>query len=202
MEALDMKNIRPCIMVFIMLTLLTGVIYPSAVTIVAQTAFSDRADGSLVKEGNEVRGSLLIAQKFTSPAYFHPRPSASDYSALPSGASNQGPTSALLKNDVDQRRKELASFNSGEIPADLLLASGSGLDPDISPEAALWQVDSVAKARNLSDDGKAELEELVRRHVEEPQMEIFGAPRVNVLQLNMDTNLAFGVPESGGDKRH
>jgi potassium-transporting ATPase KdpC subunit len=194
-----MKNIRPCITLFLVLSALTGVLYPAAVTAVAQLIFHDKANGSLIRENNEIRGSLLIGQKFTSPAYFLPRPSASDYSALPASASNQGPTSRLLKRAVEEREKNLAQYISGAIPADLLLASGSGLDPHISPEAALAQIGHVAKARHLSAPRKVRLAELVRRSIEAPQMEIFGASRVNVLRLNMETDLAFGVPERNGD---
>jgi potassium-transporting ATPase KdpC subunit len=195
-----MKNIRSCIVLFVILTIITGVLYPAAITAVAQLVFADKANGSLIRRGDEIWGSQLIGQKFTSPAYFWGRPSSSDYSTLPSSASNQGPTSASLKRAVKDRRKHLARYISGTIPADLLLASGSGLDPHISPEAALIQVEHVAKARHLSGEQKPKLEELVRRHIEGPQMGIFGAPRVNVLKLNMETDLVFGAPQNDGDE--
>ena len=188
-----MKNLKPCIIVYLMLTVLTGALYPTVVTAISQALFSDKAYGSLVRIGNEIQGSLLIGQNFTSPAYFWPRPSASDYSALPAASGNQGPTSDALKREVDARRGHLAPYITGEIPPDLLLASGSGLDPHISPQAALAQVDYVAKARNLSDSQKAELEKLVRSYIEPPQWGIFGAPRVNVLKLNMATDFMFGT---------
>jgi len=196
-----MKNIRPCIVLFLILTAVTGVLYPAAVTAVAQLFFSDKANGSLIRQGDEFRGSLLIGQKFTSAAYFFPRPSASNYSALPSAASNQGPTSDSLKRAVEERRKHLAQYISGAIPADLLLASGSGLDPHISPGAALAQVGHVAKSRHLSGEQTVRLKELVTRSIEGPQMGIFGAPRVNVLKLNMETDRMFGIPKTDGDER-
>ncbi|MFA6449290.1 MAG: potassium-transporting ATPase subunit KdpC [bacterium] len=195
-----MKNIKACVFIFLLLTAITGALYPAAVTAVAQLLFADKANGSLIRRGDEIRGSRLIGQKFTSPAYFAGRPSASDYSALPSAASNQGPTSASLKSAVEGRRRNLTSRISGTIPADLLLASGSGLDPHISPEAALVQIDHVAKARNLSGMRRTQLERLVRRSIEGPQMGIFGAPRVNALKLNMETDHIFGAPRINGDE--
>lgn len=196
-----MKKIRPCIVLFGILTIITGVLYPAAITVVAQLLFADKANGSLIRQGDEIRGSQLIGQKFTSNAYFWGRPSASDYSTLPSAASNQGPTSDLLKSAVENRRKHLARYISGTIPADLLQASGSGLDPHISPEAALAQIGHVAKARHLSGEQTVRLKELVTRSIEGPQMGIFGAPRVNVLKLNMETDLMFGIPKTDGDER-
>ncbi|HOX28505.1 MAG TPA: potassium-transporting ATPase subunit KdpC [bacterium] len=196
-----MKNIRICIMVFVLLTMLSGIIYPAAVTAVARLFFAEKANGSLIIEGKDIRGSMLIGQKFTSARYFHSRPSSSDYSPLPSSASNLGPTSALLRKQVEQRRKELAPYVSGKAPADLLTASGSGLDPDISPEAAIAQIDSVAVARNLSPKQKELLSKIVRRRTEGPQLRIFGAPRVNVLKLNLDIDRAYGKLGSTGDNK-
>jgi potassium-transporting ATPase KdpC subunit len=189
-----MKNIRSCIVLFLLLTVLTGVLYPAAVTVVAKLAFPAKANGSLIIQGDKIRGSMLIGQRFTSPAYFLPRPSASDYSALPSYASNQGPTSESLKSAVEERREILSRYISGAVPADLLLASGSGLDPHISPEAASAQIEHVAKARHLYAGQKSILADIVRRHIEGPQLEIFGASRVNVLRLNMDVDHVFGIP--------
>lgn len=189
-----MKNTKQCIVLFLTLTVITGGIYPAAVTAVSQLLFADKANGSLVRQGDAVRGSRLIGQKFTSPAYFRGRPSASDYSAVPSGASNQGATSASLKQAVEDRRKELGKHIAGTIPADLVLASGSGLDPHISPAAAFIQIDHVARARHLSGEQTAKLEELVRSRVEGPQFGIFGAARVNVLELNRETDRVFGAP--------
>ena len=190
-----MKNIRQCTVLFLVLTIITGIVYPAAITVMAQLLFPDKANGSLIRQGDEIRGSMLIGQKFSSPSYFWGRPSASNYSTLPSGASNQGPTSMTLKRDVDNRRRELSKHISGAIPADLLLASGSGLDPHISPDAALVQIDHVAKARHLNNKQRNELEELVRRSIEGPELGVFGASRVNVLNLNIKTDRLFGVPQ-------
>ncbi len=193
-----MKNLRPCIVVFLMLTFLTGVVYPLAVTAVSQLFFRDKANGSLLIIGEDTRGSLLIGQKFENPAYFRSRPSMTDYSAMPSGASNQGPTSEALRQAVEDRKNELTRSIPGQIPPDLLLASGSGLDPHISPDAAFAQIDHVAKARSLSPEQKTGLTELVKRCIEEPQWGIFGAPRVNVLRLNLAADGLFGTPVSEG----
>ena len=197
-----MKNILQGIVLFLTLTGITGILYPGAVTAVAQLLFADKAHGSMIRQGDEIRGSHLIGQNFTSPAYFLPRPSASGYSALASGASNQGATSASLKRTVEARRRNLAKKISGPLPADLLLASGSGLDPHISPQAALLQAPHVARARQLSEEQETELEGLVRRHIEGPQLGVFGAARVNVLELNMETDLVFGAPRMTREDMH
>jgi len=193
-----MKTLKSCIVLYIILTVITGVIYPLVATGISQLFFKDKANGSLVTEGNEIKGSVLIGQKFTDPAYFWSRPSASDYSALPSGASNQGPTSESLRQTIEKRKDDFAPFIPAPIPADLLLASGSGLDPDISPSAALSQIDHVANSRQLSDVQKATLIELVNKEIEKPQWGIFGAPRVNVLKLNLMIDKMFGTPVLNG----
>jgi K+-transporting ATPase ATPase C chain len=197
-----MRNLRPCIISYLALTILTGVAYPLAVTAVSQLLFRDKANGSLYSEAGEVRGSTLIGQKFTSPAYFWPRPSSSDYGTLPSGASNLGPTSESLKLAIEDRRNALAPYIPGQIPPDLLMASGSGLDPDISPEAAMAQVEHVAIARALSVEQMASLSELVKQSIESPQWGIFGSSRVNVLDLNLATDRLFGKPAAGGAEQH
>jgi K+-transporting ATPase ATPase C chain len=189
-----MKNLKPCIVAFLLLTALTGIAYPFLITVISQLAFSDNANGSLIHSDNDIRGSFLIGQSFTNPAYFQSRPSACSYNTLPSGASNQGPTSEALKQAVDSRKRDLSQYISGDIPADLLLASGSGLDPHISPEAALAQIDHVARARNLSSEQKSALGELVRQLIEKPQWGILGASRVNVLKLNLAVDRTFGAP--------
>lgn len=185
-------------MLFVLLTVMTGVVYPAVVTVAARVLFADEADGSLIRNGGRVYGSRLIGRRFVSPAYFFSRPSESDYSAMPSAGGNQGPTSAELKKNVEKRREYLSKYISGEIPADLLLSSGSGLDPHISPAAATSQIDHVAKARGLPKGQRAELEKLVRQSIETPQFEMFGAPRVNVLILNMETDRMFGIPGGRG----
>lgn len=172
-----MKTTMQSIRIFIVLTLLTGIIYPVAMTGVAQLLFPRQANGSRVVENGNLIGSELLAQKFESPRYFWPRPSAADYATVASGASNKGPTSADLKKAIDERR---ATFGA-DAPVDLLTASGSGLDPHISPEAARSQIARVAAARNLSIQ---KLSELVDQTIEPPQLGFLGEPRVNVLRLN------------------
>ena len=169
------------------MTLLCGGIYTLAVTAACQTAFKDKADGSLVVRGGTVVGSALIGQQFSSDRYFWGRPSAVGYNPQPSGGSNLGPISAALKQAVDKNRAALekADPGQGEPPQDLLFASGSGLDPDISPEAALYQVARVAKARGFDAARSAELLALVRSSVQGPDWGVFGQPRVNVLKLNL-----------------
>jgi len=180
-----MKNLKTCALLYLMLTAITGVAYPFAVTIVSGLLFPDKSTGSLIRIDGEVRGSRLIGQKFTSPAYFWPRPSASDYGTLPSAASNMAPTSALLKRLVAERKVQVSEYISVPIPPDLLLSSGSGLDPHVSPQAALAQVYHVAQARGLNEQQKENLLALVKQHTEGPQWAIFGSSRVNVLELNI-----------------
>ena len=180
-----MKNLKACLLLYAALTIITGMAYPLAVTGIARTWFRNQAEGSLIRIQGKVRGSSLIGQKFSSPAYFWPRPSAGDYGAVPSAASNLGPTSAALKKQVEERKKNLATYFSSPIPADLLLASGSGLDPQISPEAALAQVEHVAQARGLKAEEKQNLAALVKQSIQPPQWRVFGRPRVNVLLLNL-----------------
>jgi len=159
------------------LTVLTGIIYPLAMTGVAQLLFPRQANGSRVMGNGNLVGSELLGQKFESPRYFWPRPSAGDYATVASGASNKGPTSAELKKAIDERR---AIFGT-DAPVDLLTASASGLDPHISPEAARSQVARVAAARNISIQ---KLSELIDQTIESPQFGFLGEPRVNVLRLN------------------
>jgi K+-transporting ATPase ATPase C chain len=163
--------------IYIVLTLLTGIIYPLAMTGVAQLLFPGQANGSRIIERDKLVGSDLIVQKFESPRYFWPRPSAADYATVASGASNKGPTSADLKKSIDERRERFAK----DAPVDLLTASGSGLDPHISPEAARSQIPRVAAARNAPTD---KITALVDQMTEAPQFGFLGEPRVNVLRLN------------------
>lgn len=160
------------------LTLLTGVAYPLLVTFIGQAVFPAQANGSLVKSGNIVVGSALVAQKFANPKYFWPRPSAADFGTVASGASNQGYTSRKLADAVTERRTVFGA----EAPADLLTASGSGVDPDISPEAARSQANRVAAARNVPVETVVKL---VGAAVESPQFGFLGQARVNVLKLNL-----------------
>lgn len=173
-----MKTILRSIRIALVLTVLTGVIYPLAVTAAARLLFPSQANGSLIQEGGKITGSVLLAQKFKDPKYFWPRPSAADYATVPSGASNKGPTSADLLQAVQDRRKVLGD----SAPEDLLTASASGLDPHIRPESARFQIARIAQARKLQAD---ELAALVTRSVEPPQFGVLGEPRVNVLALNL-----------------
>jgi K+-transporting ATPase ATPase C chain len=161
----------------VVLTAITSVAYPLAITGLAQVFFRDTANGSLVTTGNQIVGSSLLAQKFTSPRYFWPRPSAADYGTVASGASNQGFTSQKLVDAVNERRKTFGT----DAPSDLLYASGSGLDPHVSPDAARYQVVRVAAARNLPPE---KITAAVEKSIEPPQLGFLGQPRVNVLLLN------------------
>jgi potassium-transporting ATPase KdpC subunit len=178
---------------------LTGIVYPLAMTGAAQVLFPSRADGSLVRDARgEVIGSSLIGQPFASPAYFQPRPSAagSGYDAgAASGGSNFGVTSKKLLDRVAETVKALRAANPdappGPIPADLLTASGSGLDPHITPAAALWQLPRVAKARNIAPE---RLRSVVEDHIEGRTLGFIGEPHVNVLELNLAVDRQFGAP--------
>lgn len=161
----------------VVFTLLTGILYPFAITGIAQLLFPSQANGSLVKNGDALVGSKLLAQKFTEPRYFWPRPSAADYGTVASGASNQGFTSAKLAENVAKSR---ALFGDNA-PADLLYASGSGLDPHLSPEAARFQIARIAAARNLPTE---RVTALVESHTQSAQFGLLGEPVVNVLLLN------------------
>jgi K+-transporting ATPase ATPase C chain len=188
-----MKQLIIAIKVTLAFTVLTGVVYPLVVTGLAQLVFPHQANGSLIQAGAKTIGSELIGQKFTRPEYFHGRPSAAGndgYDGLASGGSNLGPTSKPLidrvQSDLKKFRAENPSF-TGPVPADLLTASGSGLDPDLSPAAADAQVARVAAARGMSAD---RLREMVAAHTEDRQFGVLGEPRVNVLQLNLSLDRA------------
>jgi K+-transporting ATPase ATPase C chain len=167
-------------------TILTGLAYPLVVTCVAQWAFRDKANGSLIQQGGRPVGSVLLAQPFAGDRYFWPRPSAADFATVPSGASNLGPTSAALQSKAAARAKAFRTAHhlpdTAPVPADMVFASGSGLDPHISPEAARLQVARVAAARGLSQD---QVRAVVERSVEPPQFGFLGEPRVNVLAINL-----------------
>ncbi len=180
------SEIRPAILVTLFLTAITGIIYPLAMTGIAQVVFPHQANGSLIVEGDQVVGSKLIGQNFAGDGYFHPRPSAAGtngYDASASGGSNLGPNDAGLFKRIGDSAKQLADENPGtKIPVDLVTTSGSGLDPHISPAGAELQVARVAKARKLSEDA---VRELVRANTEGRQFGVLGEPRVNVLLLNL-----------------
>jgi potassium-transporting ATPase KdpC subunit len=192
-----LREIRPAIVLVIALTLITGVVYPFAITGIAQVIFPDKAQGSLLERDGKVVGSALIGQEFTSEAYFHGRPSATTapdpndatktvpapYNAANSGGSNLGPTNKALIERVQGDIEKLKLENpSAQVPTDLVTTSASGLDPHISPEAALFQVPRVAKARNLPEN---RVRQLVAENTSDRFVGILGEPRVNVLGLNL-----------------
>jgi potassium-transporting ATPase KdpC subunit len=173
----------------IVLTVLLGLVYPLAMTGIAHVIFPYQADGSLVTANGKIIGSELIGQNFASPVYFHPRPSAAGdkgYDASNSSGSNLGPTNKQLISTVQQRMKDVEEANPGvtpsDIPIDLVTASGSGLDPEISPQAAAVQVPRVAKARGIGED---EVRLLIARNTRPRSMGLVGEPGVNVLMLNL-----------------
>ena len=192
-----LKELRPAIVLLLAFTILTGLVYPLVMTGVAEVIFPNQAQGSLIEKDGKVVGSALIGQSFTSDRYFHGRPSATlgpdpadpskttsvPYNAANSGGSNLGPTSkALIERitaDVDRLKQENAS---SRVPTDLVTTSASGLDPDITPEAAYFQVPRVAKARNLPEN---DVSRLVADNIQGRTLGIFGEPRVNVLALNL-----------------
>jgi K+-transporting ATPase ATPase C chain len=182
-----MKELKPAILFFIIFTVICGGIYPAVVTGVAAVAFPRQAKGSFITNGNgRETGSALIGQPFSDPKYFWPRPSAATdfaYNAMGSSGSNSGPTNPDYLKTVADRVKALRDTGvAGDVPADLVQASASGLDPHISPEAAKVQIGRVAKARGMSEE---ELAKLVAEHTEGRQLGFLGEPRVKVLELNL-----------------
>jgi len=192
-----LREIRPAIVVLVLLTAITGLAYPLAMTGIAQAIFPYQSQGSLIEKDGKVVGSALIGQVFADDKYFHGRPSATNtpdpkdatktidapYNAANSGGSNLGPTSKTLiervKSDVDKLKAENPS---AQVPIDLVTTSGSGLDPDISPEAAMFQVPRVAKARNMPED---RVRQVVQEQTQSRWLGLLGEPRVNVLALNL-----------------
>jgi potassium-transporting ATPase KdpC subunit len=197
-----LKEIRPAIVLLVLLTLITGLAYPLAMTAIAGVIFPKQAQGSLIERDGKVVGSALIGQEFKDEKYFHGRPSATTapdpadstktvpapYNAANSGGSNLGPTSKALndriKEDVDKLKAENPSV---PVPIDLVATSGSGLDPDISPEGALFQVPRIAKARNMPE---GRVRQLVAENTKGRLVGFLGEPRVNVLELNLALDAA------------
>jgi potassium-transporting ATPase KdpC subunit len=179
------KNLITAVLMTLVTTVLFGLLFPLVITGLAQVLFPKQANGELVTRNGKVVGSRLIGQSFSSPGYFHSRPSSAGtgYDASNSGGSNLGPTNQSLIARVQADAHRLQKENPGaEIPMDLLTTSGSGLDPDISPEAAEFQVPRIAKERGLSEDI---VREAVRQHTAPRQFGFLGEPRVNVLELNL-----------------
>jgi K+-transporting ATPase ATPase C chain len=183
-----LTHLRPAITMAVLFTLLTGLAYPLAMTGAAQGLFPAAANGSLLLQGDTVIGSSLVAQAFTGPGYLHPRPSASGWNAAGTGASNLGPTSAALIAEVAERRAAWEALNGQPAPIDAVTASGSGLDPHISPEAALAQADRIAAARGAD---VAAVRALIDGATLGRTLWLFGEPRVNVLETNLALDVAF-----------
>jgi K+-transporting ATPase ATPase C chain len=197
-----LKEIRPAIIVLVLLTAITGLAYPLAMTEIAGALFPRQAQGSLIERDGQVIGSVLIGQEFKDDKYFHGRPSATTapdpadssktvpapYNAANSGGANLGPTSKALNDRVKEDVDKLKAENSHlPVPIDLVTTSASGLDPDISPDGALFQVPRVAKARNMPED---RVRQLVTANTEGRLIGLFGEPRVNVLALNLALDAA------------
>ena len=201
-----LREIRPAIVILVALTLITGFVYPLVMTGIAGVIFPRQAQGSLIEHDGKVVGSELIGQVFTSDKYFHGRPSATTapdpndptktvaaaYNAANSGGSNLGPSNKALidrvQGDIDTLKKENPS---APVPADLVTTSASGLDPDLSPQAALWQVSRIARARQVAP---ARIAQVIENKVQGRDLGIFGEPRVNVLAVNLALDQQFGKP--------
>lgn len=185
-----MRTFITSLKIFLFFTLLTGIIYPLFVTGIAQIFFRDNANGSILRIDGKAIGSTLIGQQFDSAKYFSSRPSANGYLPFPSGGSNYGVTNDKLRKIVAERKRQFYAFNQldeqTEIPSEMLFASGSGLDPHISPKAALLQVERIVKVRNLTVIQKEKLIRKINLENNHPQYGIFGKDCVNVLILNIE----------------
>lgn len=179
------RNLITAFLITIVTTILLGIIYPLLVTGLAQVLFHDKANGQLIRKNGDLYGSAIIGQPFVSDRYFHSRPSAAGngYDATSSGGSNLGPTNQKLIDRMNTSMATTQAENPGmPIPVDLVTTSGSGLDPDITPAAALFQVPRIARVRHMSED---QVHDLVESHIQHRQFGILGEPRVNVLELNL-----------------
>jgi len=191
-----LAEFRPSLVLLAVFSLLTGVAYPAVVTLGARVLFPRQAEGSLIRDGEAIRGSTLLGQPFSGAGYFWSRPSATGpaYNAAASSGSNLGPTNPALAQAVADRIAMLRKAdpsNTAPVPVDLVTASGSGLDPHITPAAAAYQIARVARARNLSE---AQVQQLVAGHTEGRAFGVLGEPRVNVLQLNLALDQAKAEP--------
>jgi potassium-transporting ATPase KdpC subunit len=188
------KNLITAFLMTVVTTLLLGIVYPLIVTALAQVFFHDKANGQLLTKDGKVIGSRIIAQPFTGPEYFHPRPSAAGtngYDATSSGGTNLGPTNQKLTSRVKQDVESAQAENPGKlVPIDLVTTSASGLDPHITPASVEFQLPRVAKARSVSEGA---LRQLVAKHTEGRQLGFLGEPRVNVLELNLDLDSNYPI---------
>lgn len=188
------QQLKIALWMTVLTTILFGLIYPFVVTGIAQLLFPERANGELIRKDGAVIGSRLIGQGFASPGYFYSRPSnaGTGYDGLNSGGSNLGPTNKQLIDRIEKSVQQLESENPGTpIPVDLVTSSGSGLDPDITPASADFQVPRVARERHMSESA---LRAMIRNHTEDRQFGILGEPRVNVLELNLDLDARHPLP--------
>lgn len=189
-----MKLLCQSLLFLSLMSLLCGLIYPMTVTLVGKVVWPQKSAGSLLKNGETIIGSELLAQRFEKLHYFWPRPSAGDYATVPSTASNLGPTSKVLRGKIMERKEKFLHAHGAQlkkVPDDLLTSSASGLDPHISLEAARIQMERVSQARNLTGEKKAKLDSLIASQVEGRQLKILGEPRVNVLLLNRALDETF-----------
>ena len=185
-----MKTIIISLKLLVFMTILTGIIYPVFVYLIAKTVFPQKSEGSFVKVNEKIIGSELIGQKFESIKYFQSRPSAIDYQPMPSGGSNLAPTSQNLKSKIDSLKNAYVVFNelpeNTSVPPDAVFSSASGIDPHISPANALLQSGRISKVRNFDANKKKQMIELINSLTEKPQFGFLGESRINVLKLNLE----------------
>ena len=192
------KNLVTAVLMTIATTILLGLIYPLVVTGIAQVLFPNKANGQLIHRDGKIVGSQIIGQPFAGPGYFHSRPSAAGngYDAANSGGTNLGPTNKKLMDRVSGDAAQLHAENPNQpVPVDLVTTSASGLDPDITPAAALFQVPRVARERGISED---QLRQLIAKHTAKRQLGFLGEPRVNALELNLDLDDHFPATKRAG----